>query len=511
MVKMLTYTQNSKALRRLAADHSSLHRQPLPPNYLFPPNGAEADDLIHLDILLAGPSHTPFAAGVWKLHLSVPPTYPTAPPTANFRTPIFHPNVDPNTGGVCVETLKRDWDSKLTLRDVLVTVSCLLIQPNPDSALNAEAGSLIQDDYETFTRRAKLMTGIHAKIPKTLAAAVKEAQERGHELEVEQELQAERQHLTAEVPERSEMPAPARRRRQTARHRGAVACGSGTSDQTPTRARTAPVEQSRPSRPFVLQTCQDDIFGISIPHEAVEVDSDEDMVDENQENDEARSPVKRQTPVATTPKRPNGAPVPLGELTLDDGLDTSQELDAEDLDMEFPPSPKKSPVKQRRQGLSEEKSDAPFQSRNDRSEAQGESSRMAAMRTPTFTTPVLTTPAVTTPVLTPPQQVSSSPFSFEPRPTMSPRKSPQKASAPAKLLHKKAGAGGLFGSTVKRSARTEAGILKKATPSIHELRRVEQRKKEALEKRLWKLCGEDVVRWNRGDFGGHFPLKAARW
>lgn len=82
---------------------------------------------------------------------------------------------------MCVDTLKRDWESKLTLRDVLVTISCLLIQPNPASALNAEAGSLLQDDYGAFERRAKLMAGIHAPIPKDLRAAVDEARMRGED------------------------------------------------------------------------------------------------------------------------------------------------------------------------------------------------------------------------------------------------------------------------------------------------------------------------------------------
>ncbi|KAF1820914.1 UBC-like protein, partial [Dissoconium aciculare CBS 342.82] len=155
--------QNSRALRRLAAEHATLHND-LPPNYLFPPNGG-ADDLTSLDVLLAGPTHTPFAAGLWKLHLNIPPTYPQQPPTAHFRTPIFHPNVDPQTGGVCVETLKRDWDSSYTLSHVLQTISCLLIQPNPDSALNAEAGALLQESYDVFARRAELMTSINATIP----------------------------------------------------------------------------------------------------------------------------------------------------------------------------------------------------------------------------------------------------------------------------------------------------------------------------------------------------------
>lgn len=173
--------QNSKSLRRLAGDHGSLHTAGLPPNYLFPPNTDPSADLTSLDVLLCGPVGTPYAHGVWRLHLDIPPTYPTAAPTAFFRTRCWHPNVDETTGAVCVETLKRDWSSTLKLRDVLVTISCLLIQPNPASALNEEAGKLANEDWAGFCRRAKLMTEIHAAIPNSLAKEAREAQMRGEE------------------------------------------------------------------------------------------------------------------------------------------------------------------------------------------------------------------------------------------------------------------------------------------------------------------------------------------
>ncbi|KAL5415374.1 hypothetical protein PMIN03_002705 [Paraphaeosphaeria minitans] len=177
---------NSKSLRRLAADHGSLHTAGLPPNYFFPPSlaGELPSDLTSLDILLAGPVGTPYAHGVWRLHLDIPPTYPTAPPTATFRTRLWHPNIDEATGAVCVETLKRDWSSTLKLRDVLVTISCLLIQPNPASALNEAAGKLACEDWDSFCRRAKLMTEIHAAIPSNIVDQVREAQSRGDEKEV---------------------------------------------------------------------------------------------------------------------------------------------------------------------------------------------------------------------------------------------------------------------------------------------------------------------------------------
>lgn len=67
-------TQNSKSLRRLAADHGSLHTAGLPPNYLFAPESDGSEDLTSLDVLLAGPVGTPYSGGVWRLHLDIPST-----------------------------------------------------------------------------------------------------------------------------------------------------------------------------------------------------------------------------------------------------------------------------------------------------------------------------------------------------------------------------------------------------------------------------------------------------
>lgn len=116
------FLQNSSTLRRLAADHASLHTSELPPHYLFAPGcpSEMPEDLTQLTILLTGPQGTPYSQGLWKLSLKIPEDYPKSPPKAAFRTRIWHPNVEENSGSVCVDTLKKDWHSKLTLRDVLI-------------------------------------------------------------------------------------------------------------------------------------------------------------------------------------------------------------------------------------------------------------------------------------------------------------------------------------------------------------------------------------------------------
>ncbi len=43
-----------------------------------------------------------------------------------------------------------------------MTVKCLLIYPNPESALDEEAGKLLLENYQSYCDRAKLITSVHA-------------------------------------------------------------------------------------------------------------------------------------------------------------------------------------------------------------------------------------------------------------------------------------------------------------------------------------------------------------
>ncbi|KAG6870114.1 hypothetical protein C0992_000994, partial [Termitomyces sp. T32_za158] len=55
-----------------------------------------------------------------------------------------------------------DWKSTYGIEHILVTVKCLLIYPNPESALDEEAGKLLLENYQSYCDRAKLITSVHA-------------------------------------------------------------------------------------------------------------------------------------------------------------------------------------------------------------------------------------------------------------------------------------------------------------------------------------------------------------
>merc|ERR1712166_73112 len=90
------------------------------------------------------------------------PTKKLFPTFSNFFTkPTFFPLKNFITSAS--NTLKSDWNPSLGLDHVLLTIRCLLINPNAESALNEEAGKLLLDDYSEFANRARIMTKIYAK------------------------------------------------------------------------------------------------------------------------------------------------------------------------------------------------------------------------------------------------------------------------------------------------------------------------------------------------------------
>jgi len=103
----------------------------------------------------------PIPRGILSREIEFTEEFPATPPRCWFATKIFHPNVS-STGEICVNTLKKDWKSSYGIAHILVTIKCLLIYPNPDSALDEEAGKLLQENYESYCERAKLITSVHA-------------------------------------------------------------------------------------------------------------------------------------------------------------------------------------------------------------------------------------------------------------------------------------------------------------------------------------------------------------
>eukprot|EP00518_Triparma_eleuthera_P002042 CAMPEP_0182459280 /NCGR_PEP_ID=MMETSP1319-20130603/4442_1 /TAXON_ID=172717 /ORGANISM="Bolidomonas pacifica, Strain RCC208" /LENGTH=251 /DNA_ID=CAMNT_0024658155 /DNA_START=195 /DNA_END=950 /DNA_ORIENTATION=- len=146
----------------------------------FPPEGVkflatEEENLGEVHAEIEGPQGTPYEGYFFELKLVLGGDFPNSPPRGFFLSKIYHPNVNPTSGDICVNTLKKDWSSTTTISHVLSVIRCLLIVPFPESSLNDEAGKLFMDSYDEYARRARLMASVHARRSSSAAAAAADA------------------------------------------------------------------------------------------------------------------------------------------------------------------------------------------------------------------------------------------------------------------------------------------------------------------------------------------------
>ncbi|KAI9718479.1 MAG: hypothetical protein M1835_004089, partial [Candelina submexicana] len=75
------------------------------------------DDLFDLLGTIEGPLDTPYAGGVFYIRISIPKDYPFKPPTCQFLTKVFHPNINPQ-GSICLTLFGGDWSPAMARLDL---------------------------------------------------------------------------------------------------------------------------------------------------------------------------------------------------------------------------------------------------------------------------------------------------------------------------------------------------------------------------------------------------------
>ena len=139
------------ALKRIQKELIDLGKDP-PANCSAGP--IDEKDQYHWQATIMGPDDSPYAGGVFFLNIHFPTDYPFKPAKINFTTRIYHPNINSN-GSICLDILKEQWSPALTISKVLLSISSLLTDPNPDDPLVPEIAHIYKTDkakYETTAR-----------------------------------------------------------------------------------------------------------------------------------------------------------------------------------------------------------------------------------------------------------------------------------------------------------------------------------------------------------------------
>lgn len=355
------------------------------------------------------------------------------------------------------------------------------------------------------------MTRLHASIPPSLAAAVKEAQNRGQEEPAESDAESEvNDSMVRPEP-------PARRRRTIAKVRGSRRPDTSPGDAHVRRARrpppAAPATASSASQPFVRQVGGDDVFGNPgagpANRDNATDDIDTEMLDADQENDAAR-PITKAPSAATsrTPRRPHGVAIPLGELTMpeqDEGdttLDDTDEDVDEEMELEYPPSPRKSPSKSPNKPLSRPAPKYQPESSRDAASAFGIRGTAPTVTSPNSTEKPLSKTLIMSPPRRPNDRGGRGVFAISKR--LSPEQQPGSSFMDVE--------NSFFNPQACGTPPRAKGILKKRSPNASEVRAQKAQRRKELDAKLWEACGRNIRRWNRGDFAGDIlEKKAARW
>ena len=122
---------------------------------------AEDSNYFIWNATLLGPEDSPYFEGVFFLNINFASDYPYKPPKVIFTTKIYHPNIDP-VGNICLDILKDQWSPALTVSKVLLSISSLLCDPNPDDPLVPDIATQYKNDIEAFKATALEWTRAYA-------------------------------------------------------------------------------------------------------------------------------------------------------------------------------------------------------------------------------------------------------------------------------------------------------------------------------------------------------------
>ena len=118
-------------------------------------------NVFHWEISLCGPVDTPYAGGMFFLTADFTDDYPQKKPEVKFKNKIYHLNVSPSSGHICISTL-NEWKPKTPMVDVISAIFALFYDQNPKSPYSGEMAREYETNRSEFNKKAQEWTKKYA-------------------------------------------------------------------------------------------------------------------------------------------------------------------------------------------------------------------------------------------------------------------------------------------------------------------------------------------------------------
>ncbi|EGC29154.1 hypothetical protein DICPUDRAFT_58977 [Dictyostelium purpureum] len=126
----------------------------------------DESNIYEWQIMIMGPSETPYEGGIFYATLTFTPEYPDKPPKMKFTSEMWHPNVY-KEGEVCISILHEGedaygyekanerWTPVHTVESILISVISMLSSPNDESPANIDAAKEWRSQREVFNKKVQ--------------------------------------------------------------------------------------------------------------------------------------------------------------------------------------------------------------------------------------------------------------------------------------------------------------------------------------------------------------------
>ena len=126
----------------------------------------DENDLTKWKGRVEGAKGTPFEGGYFHFKINIPENYPFEPPEVKMVTKVYHPNINSESGNICVNILKKGvWVPTNNIQSVLLSLQGLLSNPNTKDPLMGDINRVYLNNIDEYNAKVREWVKLYAQNP----------------------------------------------------------------------------------------------------------------------------------------------------------------------------------------------------------------------------------------------------------------------------------------------------------------------------------------------------------